>query len=170
MFCRSVADVRKVAECQGVVAKDNSVRSYLLVAAVLFGLPAVAAPPPPVPAVRTTLTIGADYWMTDQAVFHLTAGVAATLNEHVSFGGRFGALLTTTGPLVGLPLDAWMRFYVARFYADLLAGPWIMFTKYPVRFHAAGGFGYQLDWFSIGIEAGYLDPGVTVGLRVGFTF
>ncbi|MCI0571942.1 MAG: hypothetical protein L0Y66_14410 [Myxococcaceae bacterium] len=127
------------------------------------------------PAARAAdvrLILGADYWVDPQrAVFPLMLGVGAQASRALELGGRFGALITTSPNKVGVPLDFVLRVEVPRspLYIEGLVGPWLIFDDGDlVRAHAGVGFGARLGAISLGLEAAYLTPSGSIGLRVGF--
>jgi hypothetical protein len=130
----------------------------------------------PAHATAIDLGLGADWWLFDRGyggrgMFELTLGLRGQLARHIQLGGRFGGLLASPLNYVGAPIDLQLRANVAngRVYLDGLVGPWILFnSSYPLRFHAAFGFGLQASWVTFGFEMGWLDPSALVGIRVAF--
>lgn len=138
-----------------------------LLVATLAGSQAFATP--------VRLNLGADDWVDVTGEFNLTLAVSAPLTRAFSIGGRFGALITSSPTVVGVPLDLDLRLAPRRtpIYAEFLVGPWILFQNdayrdNAVRAHVAFGFGYRSRVVELGIEVGYLDPKPIFGLRVGF--
>ncbi|MBI3180761.1 MAG: hypothetical protein HYZ28_01315 [Myxococcales bacterium] len=139
---------------------------WLPVAALLLLLsPGVAE------AAGVRLGVGAHYWLERKGVFDLDLAVDGALSRHIAVGARFGALITSMQPQLGVPLDLQLRAVLGggRVYLEGMAGPWIFFTSSgPVRAHVAFGFGLQSSALAFGIELGWLDPAGIVGARVAF--
>ena len=121
-------------------------------------------------AVPLRLDLGADDWTVGTAEFNLTLAPSVRLARHITVGGRFGALLTSSPVEGGIPIDLDLRlsFYREHFYLEGLAGPWLYFTGDVVHAHAAFGFGLLAHRVSFGVEAGYLQPEAVFGVRLGF--
>lgn len=140
----------------------------VLVVAMLVGAQAGAVP--------VRLDLGADDWVDVTGEFNLTLAVAAPLTRALSVGGRFGALITSSPTVGGVPLDLDLRLAPRHtpIYAELLAGPWFLFNGHTdtldntVHAHVAFGFGLRSNVVELGLEVGYLDPKPIFGLRVGF--
>jgi hypothetical protein len=148
--------------------KHHGLLLGLLVTGALFAAAPASATP-------VRLGLGADDWVDVTGEFNLTLAVGANLTRAFTVGGRFGALITSSPTVVGVPLDLDLRLAPRRtpIYAELLVGPWILFENdhfrdQAVRAHVAFGFGYRSRVVELGIEVGYLDPKPIFGLRVGF--
>ena len=113
------------------------------------------------------LGFGADAWLNRGGEFNLTLALDASLARAISVGGRFGALVATNPAVAGIPLDLQLRVAVEKVYFEGSAGPWILFTDTPFRFHGAFGFGLQSGIISFGAEVGWLDPNALLGVRLG---
>ncbi len=138
------------------------VRSLLSAAA----LAALVLSHSPAHAAEVRLGVGADYWFQHRGLFALTAAVETHLTRRISLGGRFGGLVTSTPNELGVPVDLQLRVDIDRLYLEGMAGPWILFTNHPFRFHGAFGFGLQTGDVTAGVELGWLDPSPIAGLRV----
>ncbi|HEY1088997.1 MAG TPA: hypothetical protein VGE37_14935 [Archangium sp.] len=117
------------------------------------------------------LGLGGGYWFEGAAQFDLHFKVQANLGQVVSLGFRPGILLNVRpGVEVGIPVDAYVRFNVKRVYFDVIGGLAILFgNTYPLRAHVAGGMGvFVWKGFSIGAEAGWLQNGAQLLLRLSF--
>jgi hypothetical protein len=132
---------------------------HVLPLAVLVASPAAEA--------SVSLGVGADGWLNRGGEFNVTVALHASLAHAISVGGRFGALVVTNPAVAGVPLDLQLRVAVDRVYFEGSAGPWILFTDTPFRFHGAFGFGLQSGIVSFGAEVGWLDPNALLGVRLG---
>jgi hypothetical protein len=136
-----------------------------LVVLCLFALPARAT--------TVRLDLGADDWL-DQStgVFEFTLAPMVHLARHVHVGVRFGALVTSSPVVAGVPVDIDLRFFVphSSLYLEGLGGPWFLFQGTTVHGHGAFGFGLSNGEVSFGLEVGYLDPRAVIGARLGFVF
>ena len=113
------------------------------------------------------LGLGADAWLNRGGEFNLTLAPHLSLAPGVSVGGRLGVLVATSPAVAGIPLDLQLRVAVQRIYFEGSAGPWILFTDTPFRFHGAFGLGFQSGPLSFGVEVGWLDPNALLGVRLG---
>lgn len=132
---------------------------------------ALAASPARADRVNIGLGLGGGYWFEDAAQFDLHFKVQFNLGKVVSLGFRPGILLNVRpGVEVGVPVDAYLRFNVKRLYFDLIGGLAILFgNTYPLRAHAAAGMGvFVWKGFSIGADAGWLQNGAQLLLRLSF--
>jgi hypothetical protein len=118
---------------------------------------------------ETRLGLGGDYVTDNHGIFELTLSGDTPVARSIAFGGRVGALLTS-GPVVGAPIDAFLRIHLGRVYVDGLIGPWFFFSGGDaVRLHGGVGFGLVTRGASIGLEAGGLSGGsALLGLRLAF--
>ena len=118
----------------------------------------------------TRLGFGADYLTDNHGIFQLTLSADTPLARSIAVGARVGAMLVSGGPVVGAPLDAFMRFYLGRVYVDGLVGPWIFFSgPGSVRLHGGLGFGLLARRMSFGMEVGGLSAGgALIGARLAF--
>jgi hypothetical protein len=118
--------------------------------------------------------LGASYWLDQEsALFDFTLAVEGRITGPVSAGARFGVGLITEGNDLAIPLDLLLRFNLtsAPVYVEGMVGPWIVLGRGDaLRVHAAFGFGFQRQGFSIGLEAGYLDPSPLIGVKLGYRF
>lgn len=118
--------------------------------------------------------LGASYWLDQEsALFDFTLGLEGRIARPVSAGARFGVALITEGNDLAIPLDLTLRFHPggAPIYLEGLVGPWIVLGRGDaLRVHAAFGFGFERQGFSIGLEAGYLDPSPIIGVKLGYRF
>ena len=141
-----------------------------LVRAVLAAatLAALAAARPA--AASTSLGLGADYLVDPSSgELQLTLAVDTRLVRHATIGVRFGAMYLNDPNRFGVPIDARLRIYGSRLYAEGLVGPWLVFDSGDtVRMHAAFGFGLLTKSLSFGVEVGWLDPTSMIGLRLAF--
>ncbi len=142
-------------------------RQRLIPVLLTLALAAAAAPRPARAATR--IGLGADYHLAGQGIFQLTLDVDTPLARHLSVGGRFGAMLSSTPTTFGVPLDLYLRLRIRRIYVQGLVGPWIFFGGPSVRVHAAFGFGLEAGGgLSVGLEVGWLDPSAIIGLRLAW--
>jgi hypothetical protein len=74
-----------------------AVRLALLL--LLAALPARAA-------VRTSVNLGMDYWLTHQGLFSLTLGVGVPVARYLTVGGRVGAMVGVVGEAPGRVVQA----------------------------------------------------------------
>jgi hypothetical protein len=120
-------------------------------------------------AAETRLGLGGDYLTDNRGLFQLTLSADAPLARAIAVGGRVGALLVT-GPVVGAPIDAFLRIHLGRVYLDGLVGPWFFFSgSDAVRLHGGLGFGLLTRGLSFGLEVGGLSAGgALIGLRLAF--
>jgi hypothetical protein len=118
--------------------------------------------------------LGASYWLDQQsALFDFTLGVEGHITGPITAGARFGVALITEGNDLAIPLDLTVRANLtsAPIYLEGMVGPWIVLGRGDaLRVHAAFGFGFQRREFSIGLEAGYLDPSPIIGVKLGYRF
>ncbi len=138
----------------------------LLLATAALVLLAAARPA----SASTALGLGAD-WLVDpnSGALQLTLAADTPIIRHVTIGARFGALWLTGPDHLGATIDGRLRIRGRRVYADVLAGPWLVFEGSDhVRMHAAFGFGVLSGPVSFGLEVGWLDPTSMIGLRVAF--
>ena len=124
-------------------------------------------------AIGVGVDVGAGSWILEglQADVHLR--VDQELVSFLKLGIRPGLELTLYNPTprLGVPLDAFVRVKLAIVYLEALGGIyWIPSSVEPVRAHVAGGVGFEIWKFTIGVEVGYLSPSLNVLGRVGFTF
>ena len=117
------------------------------------------------------LGLGGGYWFerSPQFDFHLSA--REHLGKNISAGLRVGVVLNTSySATVGVPLDLMLRFHLSRLYIDAFGGPAFLFgaTDF-LRGKAGIGFGLLAQNFSVGVEAGWLQPSAFLLLRLGFT-
>jgi hypothetical protein len=118
----------------------------------------------------TRLGLGADYLTDNRGIFQLTLSADTPLARSIAVGGRVGAMLVT-GPVVGAPLDVFLRINLGRVYVDGLVGPWFFFSgPDSVRLHGGLGFGLRTTRrMSFGMEVGGLSAGgALIGLRLAF--
>jgi hypothetical protein len=125
---------------------------FALAALAVLSLPPLAAP------AQVRLGVGGDYIFDNQGAFELTLAVEGRLARHIAVEGRFGGLVTTSSPTLGVPLDFGLRVTPGgRAYLEALIGPWFFFNSGDaVRGHAAFGFGLEQRQFSFGLELGVL--------------
>ncbi|MDC0712299.1 hypothetical protein POL68_27805 [Stigmatella sp. ncwal1] len=122
-------------------------------------------------AANTRLGLGADYWVDHGASFQLTLGFDTRLVGPLDLGARFGLAFVPDEDTIGIPIDLTLRANLSRrFYLEGLVGPWILFEGDTFRTHAALGFGVKSGALSFGVEAGYLTPDPTIGLRLSYRF
>src|ERR1700687_2139714 len=95
-------------------------RRYLLflVAALVTPFPCFA---------ETRLGLGGDYVTDNRGIFELTLSGDTPVARSIAVGGRGGALLSS-GPVVGAPIDAFLRIHIGRGYVEGLVGPWFFFS------------------------------------------
>lgn len=107
---------------------------------------------------QVRLGVGGDYIFDNQGAFELTLAVEGRLAHRIAVEGRFGGLVTTSSPTLGVPLDFGLRVTPGgRAYFEVLVGPWFFFNSGDsVRGHAAFGFGLEQRGFSFGLEIGGL--------------
>jgi hypothetical protein len=107
---------------------------------------------------QVRLGVGGDYIFENQGAFELTLAVDGRLARRIAVEGRFGGLVTTSSPTLGVPLDFGLRVTPGgRTYFEALIGPWFFFNSGDaVRGHAAFGFGLEQRHFSFGLELGGL--------------
>lgn len=138
-----------------------------IAAALVFAAVALAAPSS---RAEVRGVLGGDYIFQNQGAFELMLAVDTPLARHVAVEGRFGGLLTTSSPTLGVPLDFGLRITPGnRLYLEGLIGPWIFFQGDAVRGHAGFGFGLEGRDVSFGVEVGTLSfSNGMVGARLGF--
>jgi hypothetical protein len=123
-------------------------------------------------AADNAIGIGADWFTVPQdGGLMLSMASDTGLAQHLTAGGRIGALLGTgsIGPVVAV--DGRLRFEARRLYVDGLVGPWIFFDEgAAVRLHGAIGFGMARRGFEMGLEVGWVDPTASVGVRLAWRF
>jgi hypothetical protein len=118
----------------------------------------------------TRLGLGADYLTDNRGIFELTLSADTPLARSIAVGGRVGAMLVSGAPVVGAPIDAFLRLYLGRVYVDGLVGPWLFFSgPDSVRLHGGLGFGLLTRRMSFGMEVGGLSAGgALIGVRLAF--
>lgn len=123
-------------------------------------------------AAAVRMSLGANYWFTETGLFDLSFSVDTPLASIFSVGGRFGVLVTSDGPTVGVPLDLLLRIRVASpLFIELTGGPWIMFgTEDELRAHFGFAVAIQSGDISFGPEVSYLEPEAMIGGRLSFRF
>ena len=124
-------------------------------------------------AIGLGVDVGAGSWILEglQADVHLR--VDQELFSFLKVGLRPGLELTVYQPTsrFGVPLDAYVRVKIAILYLEALGGIyWIPSSVEPIRAHLAGGVGFEIWKFFVGVEVGYLSPSFNALGRVGFTF
>lgn len=127
----------------------------------------------PARAVGLGLDVGAGTWLLEGLQGDVHLRVFQPFLEVLSVSLRPGLALTLNEPTARLavPLDAGLRLTVAFFYLEALGGLyWVPSSIDPVRAHVAGGLGFRLWKFTLGVEVGYLQPSLNALARVGFTF
>lgn len=127
----------------------------------------------PARAVGLGMDVGAGTWLLEGLQGDVHLRVYQPLVEVLSIAVRPGVLVTLNEPYarVGVPLDVSARLTLAFFYLEALGGLlWIPSAADPVRGHVAGGLGFQIWKFQVGVEVGYLQPSLNALARVGFTF
>jgi hypothetical protein len=139
-----------------------------LVFAVL--LLTAAATPSRAEATAVRLNLGAHYWFNETGLFDLGFTADTPLASFLSVGGRFGVLLTSTGPKVGVPLDLLLRINVASpIYLEVTGGPWIFFdTGDSLRAHFGFGVGIHAGSITFGPEVSWVEPDAMIGARLSF--
>lgn len=137
---------------------------------VLIAAALVCASPQRAEAVTARMSLGANYWFAHQGVFDLSFTAETPLASFISVGGRFGVLLTSEGPKVGIPLDLLVRLHiVSPIYIEVTGGPWIVFnTGDDLRAHFGFGIGLTSGTISFGPEVSYLEPDAMIGVRLAF--
>jgi len=138
---------------------------------ILLGALAVLSLSPLAARAQVRLGVGGDYIFNDQGAFELTLAVDGRLARRIAVEGRFGGLVTTSSPTLGVPLDFGLRVTPGgRTYFELLLGPWFFFNSGDaVRGHAAFGFGLEQRQFSFGLEIGGLTgANAMVGARLAW--
>jgi hypothetical protein len=145
-------------------------RSLRLVLGLAFLLSVFA--PARAEANNVRLNLGANYWFNQEGLFDLTFSVDTPIASFLSVGGRFGVLLASAGPKVGVPLDLLLRIRVASpISIEVTGGPWIMFdTGDDLRAHFGFGVAIQSGSISFGPEVSYLEPDAMIGARLSFRF
>ncbi len=127
----------------------------------------------PARAVGLGVDVGAGTWLLEGLQGDLHLRIYQPFLEVLSVAVRPGVVLTLNEPVsrVGFPLDLTARLTLAFFYVEALGGLyWIPSSIDPLRAHVAGGLGFQIWKFTVGVEVGYLQPSINALARVGFTF
>ena len=95
----------------------------------------------------------------------LSFAVDTPLASFLAVGGRFGVLLASAGPRVGVPLDLLLRIRIASpLSIEVTGGPWIMFDSGDsLRAHFGFGVAIHSGSISFGPEVGYLEPDAMIG-------
>jgi len=141
-------------------------RLRLALSALTFlSLASLAAP------AQVRLGVGGDYIFDNQGAFELTLAVEGRLARRIAVEGRFGGLVTTSNPTLGVPLDFGLRVTPGgRTYFEVLVGPWFFFSgNDTVRGHGGFGFGLEQRTFSFGLEVGGLTgSNAMIGARLGW--
>jgi hypothetical protein len=120
---------------------------------------------------QVRLGVGGDYIFDNQGAFELTLAVEGRLAHRIAVEGRFGGLITTSNPTLGVPLDFGLRVTPGgRTYFEVLVGPWFFFNGGDaVRGHGEFGFGLERRSFSFGLAVGGLTgSNAMIGARLGW--
>lgn len=126
----------------------------------------------PARAVGLGLDVGAGSWLLEGLQADVHVRVFQPVLEVLSVSLRPGLALTLSEPTArfAVPLDAGLRLTIAILYLEALGGLYLIPSSVdPVRAHVAGGLGFRLWKFTIGVEVGYLQPSLHALARVGFT-
>jgi hypothetical protein len=133
---------------------------------------AVALLASPARAVGLGVDVGAGSWLLEGLQGDVHLRVYQPFLKVLSVAARPGVALTLNEPVsrVAVPLDLTARLTLAFFFVEAIGGVyWIPSSIEPWRAHAAGGLGFQIWKFQVGVEVGYLQPSLNVLARVGFT-
>lgn len=124
----------------------------------------------PAEASSTRLNLGAAYWFNEQGVFDASLSLLAPVASVLSAGGRFGVLVASAEPTLGVPVDLLLRIRLASpIYAEITGGPWFLFRSgRKIAAHFGVGLGFESGSVSFGPEVSYLEPDAMIGARLSF--
>jgi hypothetical protein len=129
--------------------------------------------PSPARAIHLGVDVGGGAWLLEAPLVDVHFRLDQELFDWLRIGVRPGVGVNFASPdaRFTVPLAGSVKLKFLVFFLEIFAGIlWIPSHANPIRTNLGGGLGLRLWKLELGIELAYLQPSISVGGRIGFTF